>query len=64
MWCKVQRYHREIFGMHLCVWRVLLVFFLRKGKEVVFSCACMCCFCECVRRVDDSFGGQCCTAAE
>lgn len=48
------------------VWRVFGVFsfYCGEGREVVFCCACLCCFCQCVRRVDDSFGGQCCAAAE
>lgn len=51
----------NVWNAFVCV--VLLVF-PSEGREVVFSCACMCCFCECMRRVDDSFGGQCCAAAE
>lgn len=52
----MQRYHREIFGMHSCVCVCVGVLFFPpcEGREVVFCCACMCCFCKCVGRVDDS----------
>lgn len=37
MWCKVQRYHREMFGMHFYVWCVvLLVCSPAKGEKLCF----------------------------
>lgn len=53
----------HVSGVRCC--SLFFYFFLRRGGEVGFPRACMCCFFASARvGADDSFGGQCCAAAE